>query len=338
MSDPCTGPDYASLPALAASRLRSVALLRTLSSRLADALADGAGVLTVAAAGSLGRLEVGAGSDLDGIVVVDDRCEPGQAGALVERVYAALGDCPIRLPKSTGIFRSPITPGALCAPGARGSLAEAPAVFGKRIQFLLDTRPLHGAAAYSALQARILEWYAGSRRAMDADAQCSLLINDLQRYRHAYAGWQRHKYERSADDGWYLRQAKLRSSRALTFAGLLLLLGASSRRADKLDWLHARLGLTPLERVHAVMGELDPAGFRFVADGYDRLHALLSDPQVRAELVEASPASAASAPARHPPVYAEIHRLSGELLRRLSGFVLARRDEWHPDFFSELML
>ena len=338
MSDPRTGPDYAPLPALAASRQQSLALLRTVSARLEEALADSDAVLTVAAAGSLGRLETGAGSDLDGIVVVDDRCDSGEATALVERVYAALRDCPLRLPKTAGIFRSPVTPGALCAPGARGSLVEAPAVFGKRIQFLLDTRPLYGAAAYSTLQGRILEWYAGSIPALDADAQCSLLINDLQRYRHAYAGWQRHKYERSAEDGWYLRQAKLRTSRALTFAGLLLLLGASSRRPDKLDWLRARLALTPLERVHAVMGETDPAGFRHVADAYDRLHALLSDSRIRAELVEASPASAATAPARHPPVYVEIHRLSGELQRRLSRFVLERRDEWHPDFFSELML
>jgi len=338
MSESPRGLDYASLPALAASRRQSEALLHSLSPRLAEALAGSDAVLTVAAAGSLGRLEIGPGSDLDGIVVVDERCEPGLGGALLDRVYAALGDSPLRLPKTAGIFRSPITPAALCAPAARGALDEPPAVFGKRIQFLLDTRPLHGARAYSTLQARILEWYAGPGPATRRDAQCSLLINDLQRYRHAYAAWQRHKFERSTDDGWYLRQAKLRASRALTFAGLLLLLGASSRREDKLDWLQARLALTPLERVHAVMGEHDPRGFHRLAVAYDRVHALLADPLVRGELVGASPLSPETVPACHPPAYQEIHDLSGDILRRLSRFVLERRDEWHPDFFAELTL
>lgn len=338
MSDATVALDYNSLPALAASRGQSLALLAQVSSSLAGALPGDEGVLTIAAAGSLGRLEVGAGSDLDGIVVVDDQLAPGQAAALVERVYDALRDCPIRLPKATGIFRSPVTAGVLCAPAARGALDEPPAVFGKRIQFLLDTRPLYGAPAYLALQRRILDWYAGPGLAAHPDAQCTLLVNDLQRYLHAYAGWQQHKFERSADDGWYLRQAKLRGSRALTFAGLLLLLGASSRREDKLDWLHAHLALTPLERVHAVMDPHDPAGFRHIANAYDRVHALLADPMIRAELVESSPVSAERMPPRHPPAYAEIHRLSGELLRRLSRFVLERRDDWHPEFFSDLIL
>jgi hypothetical protein len=48
--------------------------------------------------------------------------------------------------------------------------------------------------------------------------------------------------------------------------------------------------------------------------------------------------SAQTVPALHPPAFAEIHRLSGELLHILSRFVLARRDDWHPDFFSDLIL
>jgi len=339
MSWHAAGLDYAGLPALGASRARSLDLLGQVSSRLDAALAGTDGVLTIAAAGSLGRLEVTADSDLDGIVVVDGRLSPGDADALVARAYAALRDCPIKLPKAAGIFRSPVTAGALCAPAARGALDEPPAVFGKRIQFLLDTRPIHGAAAYSDLRRRILEWYAGPGQLAHPASQFTLLVNDLQRYLHAYAGWQQYKFERSADDGWYLRQAKLRTSRAVTFAGLLLLLGASSRRDDKLECLHAWLDLTPLERVHAVMTAAgDTAGFRRIAQLYDAVHALLADPGQRAGLVADSPATAESLPACYPPAFEEIHRLSGELLRGLSRFVLERRDDWHPDFFSYLIL
>lgn len=329
------GPGPDAPRTLAASRARSVELIAALSDRLDVALDGADAIVTVAAAGSLGRLEVTAGSDLDAIVIVADHL--ADEATVVADVYKALAHPALKMPKPSGIFRSGVSAAVLCAPQGRGALDESPALFGKRIQLLLDTRPLFGAAAYVDLQARILDWYGADRLRRDPEGQWTPLIHDLQRYLHSYAAWQQGKFGRDAEDGWYLRQAKLRSSRLLTFAGLLLLLGASSRRRDKPDWLLAQLALTPLERIAQVMRQVDAAAFDALEGHYVTVHALLADPARRADLVAQSPCSPAALPVRWPEPYAEIHQRSGEMLRALSRFVLERRDDWHPDFFSELL-
>jgi len=327
------GIDFSALPALATSRAASLALVEDLTARLSAALTSTAAVITVAAAGSLGRLEATGSSDFDGIVVIADDAAEDPA----EVVYAALTDSALALPKPWGIYRQGIRVGALCAPAARGALDETPTVFGKRIQFLLDTRPLYAPKPYVELQTRILEWYSAPGLASDPDRQWTLLINDLQRYLHAYAAWQQYKFERDATDGWYLRQAKLRGSRLLTFAGLVLLLGASSRQRDKPAWLLERLALTPFERVQAVMCAYDDTMFRCLATHYEAVHALLSEPANRAALAAQSPGCEADLPSVWPAPYAAIHRHGGQILRLLTHFVLARRGDWHPDFFGYLM-
>lgn len=315
---------------LAMAAARSRALLAVLEARLAAGLADFPAVDCVAAAGSLARLEVGPDSDLDAIIVTD--APVAAPRALVARVYEAIADLPLRAPKPWGIYVQPIDVATLCDPRARGALDEAPANFGRRFQFLLDTRPLYGGARHDELRRRVLEWYVGARE----DVGFDLLLHDLQRYRHAYAAWQSCKFEREGDDGWYLRQAKLGSSRLLGFAGLLLLLGESSRQPGRVDWLAERLRLTPLERVRAVIGAYDPVTLARVEFHYESVMALLFVPAARAALVAASPPDAASLPHAWPPLYAEIAQHTAALEQLLTRFVLARAEVWAPSFFARL--
>jgi len=316
---------------LAMAAARSRRLLTALEARLAELLAECAGVACVAAAGSLARLEAGPGSDLDAIIVTDGPA--GAPRALVERVYAALDGLPLRAPKTWGIYVEPIDVATLCNPGARGALNEPPPDFGRRFQFLLDTRPLYGAARHDELQRQVLEWYVGAGAAAGFD----LLLHDLQRYRHAYAAWQSCKFDRDDADGWYLRQVKLGSSRLLGFAGLLLLLGESSRHLARVDWLAARLPLTPLERVRAVVGVYDPPTLARIEFHYESVLAALFDPAARAALVRASPASAAALPATWPPVYASLAQHLAILQALVTRFVLARSGDWAPAFFARLV-
>lgn len=317
---------------LAMAHGRALALVAALEARLDELLAGHAEALCVAAAGSLARLEVGPGSDLDAIIVT---AAPVPApGALVERVYAALTDLPLRAPKSRGIYVEPIDLQTLLDPRARGALAEAPGDFGRRFQFLLETRPLYGHAAHASLQRRVLEWYVGAQEA----SGFALLLHDLQRYLHAYASWQSCKFERDADDGWYLRQAKLGSSRLLGFAGLTLLLGESSRQQQRVDWLAERLPLTPLERVRTVMAAHDPVALAQVEFHYEYVMSKLFTPALRAALVDASPPDAAALPSEWPAVYADLAPHNAALHRLLTRFVLARTSAWAPSFFEQLLL
>jgi len=321
-------------PTLADSYRHSQTLLAALANAL-NALGDTlAGIDAVIAAGSLGRLEAHATSDFDGIVLAASE-GPVKVPVAVFETVAALG---LRPPKADGIYRDTATLAALCSPRDRGSLEEPPARFGKRMQLLLDARPVWGDAAFFAAQREVLDWYAGDYLPTEVHAQWTLLLNDWSRYLHAYAGWQQYKRSHTDDDSWYLRQAKLRSSRMLTFAGLLFLLGESSTHGlRKVDWVHAQLALTPVERVGLVMTAYDEAGFRQVLADYECVHRLLSAPEVRDALVALGPPAAGPMPARFPEPYAEIHARSASLLRGLSRFVLARHADWHPDFFSYLL-
>ena len=321
-------------PGLQAAREISGQLLDGLAAALGQAPGALTGIETVIAAGSLGRLEAHAGSDFDGILVAG----PGGPATVPDAVFAAIAACGLKPPKADGIYRATITADTLCQASARGSLDEPPAHFGKRMQLLLDARAVTGMAAFQQLQRQILDWYAGDTLRSYPDAQWTLLLNDLSRYLHAYAGWQQFKRARSDDDGWYLRQAKLRSSRMLTFAGLLFLLGASSAMGtDKLDWVARQLALSPLARVASVMREWDAAAFDRLLVDYEAVHTLLATPAVRASLIALSPGPGAAPVGEFPPVYARIHAHSGRMLRELAQFVLARRGDWHPDFFSYLL-
>lgn len=329
-----TALDLTPWPGLAAARTHSLDLVATLETRLARVLHEQPAVLCVAAAGSLARLEAGPDADLDAIIVTTGPVH--DARALADRVYATLDGLPLRAPKAWGIYRDPVDVDALCSPAARGALDEPPALFGKRFQFLLDTRPLYGHAAHTSLQRRILAWYAGDHRT--ADTQPTLLLHDLQRYQHAYAAWQSWKFDHDDTDGWTLRQAKLGSSRRLGFAALSLLLGASSQRLDKLDWLAAQLPLTPLARVQAVMRAYDPDSFVRYANHYAAVHAMLAAPALRSRLVAQSPRSAHELATRWPEPYAAIAEHNAAMQRVLSAFMLARVSVWHPDYFSSLLL
>lgn len=331
MQDPPVSA-YAAWPALDAARRHSLATLARLEAAVAATLAGGAEFTCVAAAGSLARLEAGPQSDLDAIAVTDG--PPAAARATLDRVYATLDGLPLRAPKASGIYRDAVDVQALLAPAARGALDEPPALFGKRFQFLLDTRALHGHAAHARLQRAVLDWYVAGD--VDGGAFASLL-HDLQRYRHAYASWQRHKFDRDAEDGWYLRQAKLGSTRLLGFVGLLVLVGASTAQERPVDWLAAQLARTPFERLRLVMADQAPACFAELAQRYDAVTALLHAPSVREELVALSPTCAAALPPSPPASYAAIHAHNLEIRRLIARFMLIRAGDWPIDFHAQLM-
>lgn len=322
----------AECPALAASWLRSRQLLADLRAGLAD-LGPLPGLVTLSAAGSLGRLEAHGASDFDLVAIAGDE---GVAESTLAPVFTLAARLGVVLPKVHGIYREALRRSMLCPPAGRGSLEESPAAFGKRMALLLDAQPLASAEAFRELQREVLQWYAAGKVGRVADAQWGFLLHDLQRYVHAYAGWQAFRFERDTDDAWLLRQAKLAGSRLLTFGGLLCLLGASSTLGrGKLRWVEARLALTPLQRLQAVMEPVDPTGFGGLCADYEALHARLGDPAGRAALVMTSPTSLEES-LRPRAVQREIQRLGTSLRRRLAGFLLARRSEWHPDFFASV--
>jgi len=328
--------DLGSHPVLERARQRAVAVLAAATRALAAGAAALADVETVVAAGSLGRLEVHDASDIDCIVVTRDGVSAAARQTAVRTVYDCLSCVPLAPPKAEGIYREAVERGALLDRAQRGNLAETPAVFGKRMQFLLDARPLFAAERATDLTARILDWYADDFIAREPGRSWSFLINDLTRYLHSYAAWQQFKFTASSDDSWHLRQAKLRTSRVVTIAALLFLLGESDRRRDKRAWLAPYLDLTPLERLACVMSTYDAAAFRAVLDEYAAAFARLTEPSTRLALIASTDPACAGPPAL--PELAALEAHGRAVHERLTAFALERQRDWGTRFFSRWLL
>jgi hypothetical protein len=295
---------------------------------LADLARTEPRVLAVAVSGSLGRLEALPHSDADLIVILADDVTPGpdQARAM-ESVWNALQPLGLPRPKKSGIFASPTTPSELTDPSTIGKIADDVAIFGKRMQMLLDVQPLYGQDAYANLLDAVLRRYASE--------DWSYLRNDLMRYYRSLCVQEQWTFgERGG--GWFVRDVKTRHSRVLLYAGLLFLLGESDKETvDRVGWLSAYLRLTPLERIAAVYSANDDPHFENVAVPYERFLTMMGNPDVRAALSAAAPAGPDEF--REPPkVYEDLRANAESLATELVRFLLARRAEWGERFFRGL--
>ncbi len=329
--------DLSAYPSLASSRAFSRDRISVVTTALSKALETlGQPIMTVAVGGSLGRLEASADSDIDCIIIVDDRAEydPRQTATSIKRIHAEILRTGLQPPKTDGIYCRPILRSQLLDPANRGSLTEEPAIFGTRMQLLLDARPVYRANAFSSLKDQLLSWYGCTA---ERPHHFTHLLNDLSRYLHAYAVWQQFKFSRTQRDGWYLRQAKFRSTRVVTFAGLLFAIGETSMTDNATD-LAQTLNHTPLGRIQAAFDNYASANFRAFIDLYERLHQMLCDAPIRNELILLSPTSQSEIPTHYAGVFALIHDLSDELMAQLTQFILARADDWSPRIFRSWLL
>lgn len=329
--------DLSACPALAASRSFSVALIAEARASVAAITAELDEVESVAIGGSLGRFEAHRQSDIDCIVVTHEDPGPARAKAIIAQIGNALSELDLKPAKSGGIYRSPVSVASLLDIAALGSLTEPAKIFGKRLHLLLDAKPIFRDQAFHALRARIVDWYGTGYLDAAPHKSWTYLINDVMRYLHAYAAWQQYKVNKTVDDSWQLRQAKFRSTRLITVAGLLVLLGESNAMDEKRVWLLDRLSLTPLERLARVMNHYEPESFTQLLLAYETAHKLLSDPASRAELVVTGPQSVNGLGGETSARFKQMKVTSAEIMGVLTRFVLARQTHWDPRFFERLI-
>jgi hypothetical protein len=278
-------------------------------------------VMTVAVSGSHGRMEALPHSDADLIVILTDDVAPGpDREQMMQSVWEVLYPLGIPRPKSSGIFASPTTVSELTDPATIGKVADDVAIFGKRMQMLLDVQPVFGEEAYANVLDAVLRRYVG-------DAW-RYLRNDLMRYYRSLCVKEQWTFgERGG--GWFVRDIKTRHSRVLLYAGLLFLLGESRNR---LDWLRYHLQLTPLERIAVVYTANDDPLFVNIAAPYERFLTMMGNADVRAALSAAAPVDPEDV-RNAPQVYKDLRANAESLATELVRFLLARRGEWGEQFF-----
>jgi hypothetical protein len=285
--------------------------------------------------GSLGRLEAGPTSDADVIVVLRDGAPAEARPRVMEAVWRALAPLGLPRPSPTGIFTVPVARDELLDAATVGRVVEAPAVFGKRIQLLLDARAVYGVEEHARLVRAVVERYAAGFVERAPGKEWAYLLNDLVRYFRSLCVECQWDFS-PMNEGWYVRNAKLRHSRVVMYAGLLFLLGESSRApAGKVEWLVPRLAQSPLERLASAYRAHGEPGFDVVAGAYDDFLSWASSPAGRAALASCVPASPAELAA--PPAYTRLHAGSRRLIGELVRFVLARRGSWSERFFEYLL-
>mgnify|MGYP002777861012 CR=1 FL=1 len=285
---------------------------------------------TVAVAGSLGRMEVSNASDADIIVVLDKEVELNSqvAREAYESVWQCLKPLNLERPKPTGVFADPTNISDLTT--NIGKASEVYNVFGKRLLLLLESQPLYQDLNYSNLLDQIIDKYAFYIQ-NDSTKEWTLLLNDLIRYFRSLAVNYQWDFDFEGQK-WAIRNIKLRHSRLVMYAGLLLLLGeASKERQDKMTWLKQKLNFTPLERIAWVYEQSQDWNFFRIAGLYNVFLSNISDPTIRSQL------NLDYQERYENEVFARLKANSDGLIAELLRFVLARRGDWTERFFEYLI-
>ena len=233
---------------------------------------DDAGGAAVVLMGSWGRRELTSGSDDDFVVLGDGPPSPEDVGAVLDRAAGR-----------EGIFGGRVHEADLVERIGLGH--DTNENLTRRMLFLLESVALTGAVTHAAARDAIL------RRYLEAGVRDQrvprFLLNDLIRYWRTICVDFEGKVRERGEEGWGLRNAKLRTSRKLLFAGGLLpvLECHELERARMHGSLAAALDLPPTDRVAAAFlrYEAVDAGARALR-AYDAFVGLLDDPAAREHL------------------------------------------------------
>jgi hypothetical protein len=269
-------------------RLNSAAEYTTTQLREKSEALTGGGLaadMTVVIFGSWARNELTGGSDNDWAVLVgrefaDDDPDVAHAVALAQRYL----DADDKKPGSQQVFGVPFDVHGLV--DRIGLDDDTNRNFTRRMLLLLESRELAG-AIHSDCWGKVLDRYL--QFGIKNNRPPRFLLNDLVRYWRTicvdFEG--KHRGTGGEDPKWVTRNAKLRTSRKLLFAGgLVPILLCHLREADEMNgFLTQWLTATPSDRLAAAFLHYDAVdeGIRTFA-AYDRWIEIMQDEDARAEL------------------------------------------------------
>lgn len=286
---------------------------------LADRRAQLNGILcppdaSVVLFGSWARAELTSESDDDWAVLVESDASRPEVERLVVAAREVLGRGE-RKPGAQDVFGLAFTCDELVA--QIGLDEDKNTNLTRRMLLLLESKPLLGTSAHEHHWRRVLGTYV-SRGTKDYRPP-RFLLNDLVRYWRTICVDFEGKHWQDADDPkWVTRNAKLRTSRKILFAGGLvpLLACGAVPRDEQGAFLHEHLAAVPTDRLaeaflHFDDGAAVDAGVRGLG-AYDRFIALMSRRDVREELRALSAESRSSS-----PLWREVRSLGDELQQSL---------------------
>ncbi len=253
--------------------------------------------------GSWARGEVTAESDDDFMLLVHG---PERAKEDVEPSVSEIGAVLDSSPGDQGIFGVPAFSERLMLD--IGLDEDDNKNLTRRLLLMLESVPVTGQDAYREVRAGLLDRYLDE--SIKAYRPPRFFLNDIVRYWRTicvdFAG-----KEHEGPKKWGLRNAKLRTSRKILFAGgLLPVLECFRFDIDGIrDYLEEQLDMLPTDRIAGsflVHNAVEPGARTFGA--YDEFVRRMDDPEFRVELADVVRDNSAESAA-----FADVQRIGGEL-------------------------
>lgn len=221
----------------------------------------------VAISGSLSRMEAHEQSDLDLLIVLNDRqteMDSAEAAHLHSEIWRRIESAPggesTRRPKPGGIFASAVSWNHLTDTSRRGTVDEDLITYGQRMQLLLDSQPIQNTSRFTELQRDLFRWYAETRvgSQFGESSPFHWLWQDVQRYWRSLRSRACWLYADRPAQSLEIN-LKLRSSRIVLVAAFLTAVVAASLPQRPFDRIVAdlckALKRTPLERIITTMDQ-----------------------------------------------------------------------------------
>lgn len=266
--------------------------------------------------GSWGRGEVTAESDDDFMLLVHGGERPNpDVEPSVEEIAAVLNSSP----GAQGIFGVPVFSERIVHD--IGLDDDDNSNFTRRLLLMLESVPVTGALPYGAVRDEVLDRYLD--QSVKAYRPPRFFLNDIVRYWRTicvdFAG-----KEHEGPKKWGLRNAKLRTSRKILFAGGLLPV-LECFRFDVpgiRDHLEKQLQMLPTDRIaesFLVHNAIEPGARTFGA--YDEFVGCMNDPEFREEL-----AAVVRANNDDSAAFADVQRIGRELQGGLLALLYETRE------------
>lgn len=266
--------------------------------------------------GSWGRAEVTAESDDDSMLLVHGVKRPdGEVEPSINEIADVLDGSP----GGQGIFGLPVFSERLVHDIGLGD--DDNNNFTRRLLLMLESVPVTGAEVYRAVRNEVLDRYLDE--SVKAYRPPRFFLNDIVRYWRTmcvdFAG-----KEHEGPKKWGLRNAKLRTSRKILFAGGLLPVLECFRfdLGEIRDYLEKQLDTLPTDRIaqsFLVHNAVEPGARTFGA--YDEFVGRMNDPEFREELAGVVRDNSSESAA-----FADVQRIGRELQDGLLALLYETRD------------
>lgn len=302
----------------------SVATLERINERLNRSLEDEE--TSIAVAGSYGRLEASPSSDLDFIILSQHKLEDKRM--ILDCIKDTTEELGIGLPNPEGVFSEVISVTDLV--GKIGSRDDTLECVAQRMLLLMETRPIYNERVYLNVTDQILRKYL-EYVIQDPKKEALFLMNDLIRYFRSICVNYQFQFWREQEK-WTLRNVKLRHSRIVLYAGLLLLiLDASKERKDKFSYISSRIHYTPLEKIALVYADNGDYSFNKILGIYEVFLRKVTDEKIRNSLQIDYENRYSN------PYYLELKVSADSLRTELTRFIFSMKGVWTDQVLEYLI-